>query len=267
MRVSELMVVDPVTVPDGAVLAEAVRLMDEHGIRHLPVLRGDALVGVLSDRDLLEPAAKLVSSVGDEGELEPPLVRHVMRPQPVTVSPEATVAEAAGVLAEHGIGCLPVTRGGALVGFLTENDLLEALVASSRYGVLGSEKDPPVRACMTADPTTADGRTTLDEASARMSAGDFRHLPVTGAAGRLAGIVSDRDLRRAAGRGLDPTTPVLELATRAPTTATASESVSRAARRLSHERIGALPVVDGDGRVVGILTVTDVLAHAARVLD
>lgn len=265
MRISEIMALDPVTVPDGSVLGEAARLMDEHRIRHLPVVRDGALVGVISDRDLLEPAGKLVPRLDREGELEPLLVRDVMCEQPVTLTPEASVAEAAGALVEWGIGCLPITRREALVGLVTETDLLQALVGSGRYGRLGGE-DSPIRDHMTSDPATARAETTVAEATRRMSEGDFRHLPVTDAGGRLTGIVSDRDLRRAAGAGAVPSACVQDLAVRQPSTASADEPVSLAALRMSRDRIGALPIVDRERRLVGILTTTDVLRHIARVL-
>jgi CBS domain-containing protein len=265
VRVFEIMA-DPITVRDDAVLSQAVRLMDEHAIRHLPVVRGDALVGVLSDRDLLEPAGKLVPRLSEEGELEPLLVRGVMQAHPETMEPEATLAAAAGALAEWSIGCLPVTRGGALVGLVTETDLLEALSGSNRRGGPKDAGDPPVGRRMTADPVTACTETTLAEAGRRMCAGGLRHLPVTDAGRRLVGLVSDRDLRRAAGRGLDPNARVVDLPRRRTSTSSLEERISRAAQRTSRERIDALPVVDDDRRLVGILTATDVLAHCADVL-
>lgn len=266
MRVSEIMVTDPITVPDGAVLGEAERLMDEHRIRHLPVVRKETLVGVLSERDLLEVASKLAPRASQEGELVALLVRDLMRPTPFTVLPEDTLAKAARMLCEWGIGCLPVTRGKVLVGLLTDTDLLEALVGSSRYGALGIAKDPAVADCMTADPETADSETTLQAAAQRMHAGDFRHLPVTDVDGRLVGLISDRDLRGAAARGLAPTTKVIELARERPSTARGEEPISRAAGRMAQGRIGAQPVVDEHGKLQGILTVTDVLVHIAHVL-
>lgn len=263
MQISDIMVVDPVTVAYDAVLSEAVRLMDEHGIRHLPVLNGAALVGVLSDRDLLETAGVLVPRLSTEGELEPLLVRDVMQGQPETVAPEEAVATAARALVNWGIGCLPVTRGRVLLGLVTETDVLEAFVASSRYGRLDASDDPPVSERMTAGPATADLGTTLGEVRQRMSRGDFRHMPVTDRDGRLLGLISDRDLRRAAGRGLPPESRVSELGRGYPTTADAGEPISQAASRMARERIGALPVVD-QRKLMGILTVTDVLAHLAR---
>jgi len=267
VKVSEIMEVDPITVRDDAVVNEAVRLLDENRIRHLPVLRGDALVGVLSDRDLLETAGRLVPRLDEEGELEPLLVRDVMGARPVTVIPEDTVGKAAEILTEWGIGCLPVVRRDVLVGFLTETDLLELFVGASRYGAMAGVRNPRVAECMTADPCTARADTTIGEALERMNAGDFRHLPLTDDDGLLLGLVSDRDLRRAAGRGLGSGTRVGKLVAGHTSTAGTDEPLSRVAYRMAHERIGALPVVDGRGKLLGIVTAMDVVAHCARVFD
>ena len=62
MRVSSIMTVEPVTIAPSATPDEAVRLMDEHGVRHLPVLEGGKLLSVVSDRDLLEATGWLPSA-------------------------------------------------------------------------------------------------------------------------------------------------------------------------------------------------------------
>ena len=190
-----------------------------------------------------------------------------MRSDPVTVPPEATVATAAGVLAEHRIGCLPVTRRDVLVGVVTETDVLDVLAGASRYGRLSGSCNPPVRDRMTTSLATAGASTTLAEATQLLRNGAIRHLPITEGDNRLVGLVSDRDLRRAVGRGLAPSTCLAELGGGRPSTASRDEPMSRAAYRMAHDRIGAQPVIDAQGRLVGILTVTDVLAHCARVLE
>ena len=215
---------------------------------------------MLSDRDLLGKAGVLVPHLEAEGELEPLLVRDAMQAQPDTAAPETTVAAAAAALVEWGIGCLPVTRGRALVGFVTETDLLDALVAASRYGRLGGPDDPPVGESMTPDPETVDAGTTVEEAAQRMRAGDYRHLPIADDGGRLLGIVSDRDLRRATTLRPDPDRRVIDLSGGRPTTVHCEEAAlagcaahgARADRRPARRRrLGAArghPHRDGRAR-------------------
>lgn len=114
------------------------------------------------------------------------------------------------------------------------------------------------------------------EAAARMCGARIRHLPVVDAAGRLAGVVTDRDLRH---RLFLPevlrevgTVPVGELLRRVAvedvmsvpaTTVEASAALEDAARLMRERRIGSLPVVE-QGRVVGIVTETDLLRRIVQ---
>jgi len=265
MSVSEIMAPDPITVSQDATLSGAVQLMDEHAIHHLPVVRDALLIGVLSDRDMLEKAGWLVPRIGDELEFEPGLVRDAMHVQPLTITPEATLTRAAHIMDEWGVGCLPVTRSGALLGLLTATDLLEAFVGSCRYGRM-AEDDPAVETVMTADPLTITAETPLAKAASILKQADYRHLPVV-RNGRPVGIVSDRDVRRAAGRGRDEDAPVADWMSVGIETLEVGEPLSHGARRMVRKAIGALPVVDGAGRLAGILTVVDVLACCRFALD
>jgi acetoin utilization protein AcuB len=123
--------------------------------------------------------------------------------------------------------------------------------------------DPPVSDCMTRHPVTLPPSATLVEAEELMKSGDCRHVPVVDA-GRIVGMLSDRDLRRAAGRGDPRDTPIGARHSGLPITADPDEPLSRAARRMTDQKISALPV-EYEGALVGILTVTDVLGHCARI--
>jgi CBS domain-containing protein len=114
-----------------------------------------------------------------------------LRPRtPVTLPPDASLAEAMAVLLDRNVGALPIVdEGGALVGILSERDVL--LKAA---GVEGCNRRP-VSDFMTARPETVRETATLAFALHKMDSGGYRHLPVT-RDGRLVGIVSVRDLMR-----------------------------------------------------------------------
>lgn len=266
MIVADTMETAPVTVQSTATVSEASALMNEHGIRHLPVLQGEALVGVISDLDLLSSRAAGRTSPGPASAGEP-RVAAVMCEAPVTTSPDATAARAAALLASHEIGCLPVVREGVLVGWLTETDLLELLVGESRYGRLAGGDDPAVRTCMRSDPPTIPGDETLGAALSRMRDSGARFLPVVDADRRLIALATERDLRRSLSEGASSRTPLADVATSVPSFARTDEPLSLATLRLARERIGAQPVVDEQERLLGLLTTTDVLGHLARTLD
>jgi acetoin utilization protein AcuB len=112
------------TVAPETLAADAVTLLRRHAIRHLPVLEGDQVVGVVTDRDLRGTA-------GDTP------IRAIMS-QPVTVvTPRTGIDRAARLLFDRRIGCLPVVEDGRLVGILTQTDAVAALVAVVRLQIGG----------------------------------------------------------------------------------------------------------------------------------
>ena len=117
--------------PDAPVDGALAILKREH-IRHLLVLDADdALVGVVTDRDLRRPdvGAGELLSIKDMYLLGADMkVRDVMTDDVVTVAPDTSTAEAATLMTERKIDCLPVVREHEVVGILTSTDLLRALV-------------------------------------------------------------------------------------------------------------------------------------------
>ncbi|MFZ2087268.1 MAG: CBS and ACT domain-containing protein [Desulfobaccales bacterium] len=120
MRVGEIMNKDPITIAPETRVGQALKLMQQHQIRHLPVIEDDFMVGWISARTLREV---LLASM-----LEVITVRDVMVEAPISVTPETSVEEAARLVHEHKIGGMPVLDGEKLVGVLTVNDLLSAFI-------------------------------------------------------------------------------------------------------------------------------------------
>ena len=108
-----------------------------------------------------------------------------------SVTPEATVAEAVGLMAEKGIGSLLVMRGGALCGIVTERDYARKVVVSD----VSTEKNC-VADIMTADVFTTDVEQNIDECMMLMTEKRIRHLPVVDGE-RVLGIISIGDLMKA----------------------------------------------------------------------
>jgi CBS domain-containing protein len=121
---------DFVTLSPGDKLDLADDVMKLGRIRHMPVLDGERLVGVVSQRDLL--AASLSKALDFEARerrvfLRSVAVEEAMSRDPITVSPETSAGDAARLLVRRKIGCLPVVdAGGATVGLVTETDLLRS---------------------------------------------------------------------------------------------------------------------------------------------
>ena len=115
-----------VTISVGDRLSTVEDIMTLGGVRHMPVVRAGRLVGVVSERDLLRASLSSLDPRRQERRafLEAIDISQVMSSPPVIVDSDAIVEEAARIMADNKIGCLPVMRGEALVGMLTETDLL-----------------------------------------------------------------------------------------------------------------------------------------------
>jgi acetoin utilization protein AcuB len=127
MRVRDVMSVPAVVGPnDSLFVAEGTMCMG--AVRHLPVVDGDELVGIISERDVLR-APGVLADHGPSARsiLQSARVAAVMSRNPVTTRPEASIAEAANALATRRVGCLPVLEDGRLVGIVTRTDVLSAL--------------------------------------------------------------------------------------------------------------------------------------------
>jgi acetoin utilization protein AcuB len=131
MLVKHRMTRDPVAVAADATLGEALRLMREHRVRHLPVVEGSEVVGMISDRDLrlAMPSPLGMESPEDVAAAEHTPVADVMARGAITAGPFDTVEDAAVRMRRHRVGSLPVVdAAGALLGILTETDILHAFV-------------------------------------------------------------------------------------------------------------------------------------------
>jgi acetoin utilization protein AcuB len=146
MLVKDIMQSNLVTVTPLASLSEAMRLVGQRGIRHLPVVDGTRLVGILSDRDLKRAMASPATSLA-RAELNYLLdkltVAEIMTRAVTTIGPGFAVEDAARIMVTQKISALPVTDGNRLVGLITETDVLDLFVralgadeASSRLEVL-----------------------------------------------------------------------------------------------------------------------------------
>ena len=130
-QLSEIMNRDLVTVDKQASLRRARRILDQHRIRHLLVVEGKRLVGIVTDRDLRQaaPSSKSPLTLSERQEFMDELkVLEVMSRKLITASSTTTIREAAKVMVSEKIGCLPVVDGNQLVGIVTQSDLLEMLV-------------------------------------------------------------------------------------------------------------------------------------------
>lgn len=132
MRTGTLMTTHPVTVTTEATIAEALDLMRDLDIRHVPVVERGVLVGMLSDRDLayLDVGASLTDGGTTKlrRELSTPVIK-AMSSDVIYVEPETDLSEVVALLLEHKIGAIPVVQPDtrAVVGIVSYIDVLRAV--------------------------------------------------------------------------------------------------------------------------------------------
>ena len=130
MKASRVMTRDVHCIGEELTLERAWALMRTLRVRHLPVTRDDALVGMVSDRDLLLHGTPAV-----DGSVRFPArkVHDVMTNHPVVLARTATVPQLAAQMLQHRIDCIPVVDAdNSLVGLVTSTDLLELLTEPAR---------------------------------------------------------------------------------------------------------------------------------------
>ena len=133
-RVRDIMQEKIVTISDSDTLSTVEDIMTLGHLRHMPVVHAGKLVGVVSERDLLRASLSNLTEFGSDERrafLTVVEIARVMSAPPIVIEPGAGVQEAARVMAEQRIGCLPVVDGDTLVGMLTETDLLASFAGLS----------------------------------------------------------------------------------------------------------------------------------------
>ena len=132
MFVRDYMTPDPLSISPETTYPDAIRLMREHKIRRLPVMKKGKLIGVVVEKDLLsnQPSPATTLSIHEMYSLLEGLqVQQMMSTPVVTATVNCPMEAAAGIMIDYKIGCLPVMDGEKLVGIITETDIFKAFVS------------------------------------------------------------------------------------------------------------------------------------------
>ena len=130
MQVHNIMSTEIISVNQDDNLRLVDDIMAAGYIRHVPVVEDRRLVGIVSQRELFNARVASTMSIG---ELEQRSFLHTLRVHDVmttpvmTISPEESVSQAATLIANRGVGCLPVVKDGVLEGIVTKTDVLRCL--------------------------------------------------------------------------------------------------------------------------------------------
>ncbi|MCB9914621.1 MAG: CBS domain-containing protein [Planctomycetes bacterium] len=275
MKVAKVMTREVITVAPDCPLDEAIRLFESCRFRHLPVVEKGRLLGMISDRDIALSTGWILQAYRQDSEGSgPSTVGQIMHEHVRSVGPNAPLSEAATIVLDHRVGAVPVVTDGELQGLVTTTDLLRACHAPSADSDWRVPEGMLVQDAMTRDVRTAGPDMLMEDAIDLCQHESVRHLPVV-ESGRIVGMVSDRDLRFGLGQEIIsdmlaqeegrlevPQTPLSALMSMEVVTIGAHESLAKAAEQILQHGFSALPVVK-DGKLVGILTNTDILRSCA----
>lgn len=269
----------PVSLGPEEGLDTAMRIFDRFPFRHLPVVENKEVLGVLSDRDVQLATGWLSTSERMQDAWGRPLptpkqICEVMispaRCVPQTQSPK----EAAALMIEHRIGCLPVVDEGVLVGIVTETDLLGAFITQVETDNVPTSWRQPVSTQMRSNPITLDPYVEIGAALDLCLSDRIRHLPVV-EDGKLVGLLSDRDIRlglanssimdakaQSESRMTIPNIRVFSVMSQFVIPIDPGCFLVDAAAIMVKNKISALPVVVNE-KLLGMLTLTDLLRFFA----
>jgi len=290
LRVADVMNHDVISVTSETSVGELVRLLLERGLRAMPVVDAERrVIGIVTDADLLQRGVSQLPLhlqqllPGAERAARPERAADVMTPNPTTIPATASLTQAALLMTEHDHKRLPVVdEAGRLVGMLSRSDLLQTVAntfASSSEVLPGSilTTAKTVGEVMIRDVPTVTPETPLAETLDRILSTPRRRVVVVDQNRRVVGIISDGDILRRAARPVAPgllqrfavwigggaRPPELELALKNLTAAAVMTSpvltvnpdtpIISAVELMIERRIKRLPVVDEEGRLVGMV--------------
>mgnify|MGYP001319989950 CR=1 FL=1 len=263
------------TVTPSQSLDTAICQMEEYLIHHLPVVDNGAVVGMVSDRDILIAVGWMLEierTTDDSGNeiVGPRRVKEVMSTPAICLDVDDSVPAAAGIMARRKIHAIPLLKKGKLAGIVTRLDILRSCIENESLAQACGFLNDMTRRHMHAGVLAVGPRDTASSVARTMKEKHIRHMLVE-SGGMIIGTVSDRDLRRACGTEsmLDSQAEasrkafldefsIIEIMSHPVRTIDGNRPVREAFCSMIEARVGCLPVIEGE-RAIGIITDTDLL--------
>jgi acetoin utilization protein AcuB len=128
--VRDVMTREPIVLEPEDTLMKALEIMRLRGVRRIPIVLADLLVGLLVEGDLKRAEPSTLSESQDDFNrvMEDTPISRIMIQNPMTIAPDTPLLAAAETLHATKYGALPVVEDGKVIGILTDNDLIRTLV-------------------------------------------------------------------------------------------------------------------------------------------
>jgi CBS domain-containing protein len=246
---------------------DVLRILKRTGISGVPVLKGGKLVGIITRKNLLRNAEEMQLGL-------------LMTPDPLTISPDADIRDAAAIMVEYNIRRLPVVEDDELVGILSVSDLVGAVAQMRIKDEIKDQYCVHTFALWEETPLPLVGRI--------MEISGFDAIPILNEESQLTGIISERDLIRHSSiedtvqvsdfsNGTDddewtwesirdmhtisygisrvqlPDRPVKMAMIREVIAVPQNAEISECALKMKRARVDQLPVINGDKRLISML--------------
>lgn len=280
MNVGNFATRDVISVGSNDAIDTALGLMEDRGIHHVVIVDGGGVAGMVSDRDMLLATGWMSNSErevrapnGDAEVVGPTRIGEIMSHPALVVNEGDSAQRAAALLLEYRIGALPVVNDGALVGILTNADLLRwVLTLGDGSPNIARFLQSPIDARMRREVLTVAADASFDDVYELLKHSDARHVLVCAENGELEGIISDRDMLRALGwsdvremqadaqgRLIETPGAARDIMHPGVIAVRGRASTGEAIRLLLEHHIHAAPVV-GDEGLLGLFVQRDVIA-------
>ena len=258
MQIKNLMSEDLITIDKDQNITDALKLLRKNNISRLPVTNKKELVGIISERDI---ANKLGSSKYENMPASRLHISSVMVKDVLTVPQTMQLHDVAKLMLEKGIGSVPVMDEDKMIGIVSKADFTTLAVGTAFDKIT-------VKELMTSDLTTVSPTERLVHARRLMIDAKVGRLPVV-EDDELIGMVTSKDLMRAY-IDFKKNTPekhqksqikeifVDSIMSSNPTYTSEDASITEVAKIMIETGYNGLPVVE-DGKVIGIITQTDIL--------
>ncbi|HJJ89174.1 MAG TPA: CBS domain-containing protein [Methanocorpusculum sp.] len=274
MLVKDYMTKDVVSVEIPSSRDDVLRILKRTGISGVPVIKEDQLIGIVTRKDILHNA-------------EENQIALLMSPDPLTIHPEALLAEAAKIMTNFNVRRLPVVEGNKLVGLLSVSDLVSAVAKiNDKREIRARFVDKQTFAIWEETPLPVVWRI--------MELAEVDAMPILNQLNRLTGIISERDLIRCSriedevqisdfSTGTDddewtwesirdnhtisygiskvklPNRPVKDVMVTRVISVPNNAEISDCALKMKRSRVDQMPIIDNDQRLSGMLFDRDVI--------